>query len=172
MRLILPVSLLFCTLLSTAQEHPPTIVFSGYIFSEDSVPAENVHVINYRDTKIVMTDSTGHFTIFAEEGDSLMINHISLQAKVIYANGRKATANRFYVPYRAYQLRSVATHHFARDYHHFEQNIKKLNSDLQKLGYIPPEYKGNDNNPYNPDKENLGLTISLGEIIRLFKRKK
>jgi hypothetical protein len=172
MRLLLLCFLLVCMLIVAGQEVPETIVFTGYIFTEDSVPAENAHLINYRDTKIVATDSTGRFTIFVQEGDSLMINHISLQARVIHANKLKPGANKIYVGYRTYQLDAVATRGFERDYHNFEQNMKKLNRELQNLGYGKAQTaRGNYDNPYNPQKTNPGLTTTVGELIRLFKKK-
>jgi len=59
--------LFFVTTLIAQNPSDSVIVFSGYILSEDSVPMENAYLINYRDTKIVMTDSTGYFKIFAQK---------------------------------------------------------------------------------------------------------
>ena len=165
--------LLLCSLFSMAQEEPKLMIFSGYIFSTDSVPAENAHLINYRDTKIVATDSTGHFTIFVQEGDSLMINHISLQAQVVHANPNKAQTNKFYIDYRTYIIEPVATRTYTRDFHNFEKNIQRLNKELQQQGFNKIQItRGNDSNPYDPEQQNLGLTTNLGDILGLFKKKK
>jgi|GEM_PF-5081172 len=101
-----------------------------------------------------------------------MVNHMSLQAKVIYANQKRATQNNHYIPYRRYQLNLVGTEPYRRDYQNFNKNIVKLNREIRQVGYLTPKYKGIDTNPYDPNPTNLGLTIGLSDIIQLFKRKK
>ena len=160
-------------MLTIAQAQQDSIlVFSGYIFSEDSVPVENAYLINYRDTKIVATDSTGYFKTFAQYGDSLMINHLSLQPKVIHAEKGRANSNKFYVNFRNYNIRTIATRSYSLDYYHFEQNIKKLYRDLEKLGLRNASaVRRSSGNPYNPDKTNPGVGVNLSELIHLFKKK-
>jgi hypothetical protein len=174
MRLFLTGWLFLLGLMVHAQSTNDSIfVFVGHIFSQDSVPVENAHLINYRNTKIVTTDSTGRFSMFAQRRDSLMINHLSLQPKVIHVKRGKAASNHFYVNYRIYQLPTIASSNYDRDYHHFEQNMKKLYADLERLGLRNPNYvpRRSTENPYNPDKTSLGLTTTLGDVLRLFKQK-
>lgn len=174
MRFFLASYLSLISIFIYAQNTPePILVFNGYIFSQDSIPVENAYLINYRDTKIVTTDSTGRFKIFVQAGDSLMINHISLSPMVIHAKKGKAKNNIFYVDFRDYTLRTVVTRSFDRDYYNFEKNIKKLYRDLEKLGLRNPnQVRRSSANPYNPDGFNPGVTLNLGEIIRLVKKKK
>lgn len=150
------------------------IVFKGYIFTEDSIPIENVYLINYRDTKMVTTDSTGHFSIVVQPGDSLMINHLTLQPRVIHARKGKANSNKFYVQIRNYTFKPIATRTYSLDYLYFKKNVKKIYRDLERLGYRNPNVgldRFSDGNPYDPDRASPGVGISLSDIIRLFKRK-
>ena len=173
MRFFITGWLLFFSILAEAQNPVETFLFSGYIFSEDSVPVENAHLINYRDTKIVTTDSTGRFSIFVQPDDSLMINHLSLQPMVIHANKGKTSSNLFFVGYRIYQLKTVASNNYNIEYHYFEQNIKKLYEDLEREGLRNPLTipRRSYENPYNPDKTSLGVTTTVGDVLRLFKQK-
>ncbi|MGV8134339.1 MAG: hypothetical protein AB2L20_03920 [Mangrovibacterium sp.] len=45
--------ILIASAVAAQDKSDSTFIFSGYIFSEDSVPIENAYLINYRNTKIV-----------------------------------------------------------------------------------------------------------------------
>ncbi|MGV8093448.1 MAG: hypothetical protein AB2L24_16430 [Mangrovibacterium sp.] len=149
-----------------------TFVFSGYIFSEDSVPVENAYLINYRNTKIVATDGTGRFSVSVQKDDSLMINHLSMQPLVIHPKSGKAASNIFYVKYRMYQIQTVSSKGNIEN-QNFEKNMQQIKTDLENLGlqHIKSP-RGSVNNPYNPDKTSEGLTITPDDIFKLFRKKK
>ncbi|MFV0376141.1 MAG: hypothetical protein ACK5JD_02430 [Mangrovibacterium sp.] len=153
-------------------EQPKTILFQGYLLAEDSIPVENAYLINYRSMKVVATDSTGYFRTWAEEGDSLMINHLSLQPKVVFANKRSKNENRFRVDYRIYVIKPVVTNEYALQLKYFEKNMKLMYAQLENLGYQPNVSRSLRMSPYNPDEMDPGLTIRLGDIIGLFKKKR
>lgn len=157
-----------------AQDYTPKkiILFQGYLQANDSVPVENAYLINYRSMKIVTTDSTGYFKTWAEEGDSLMINHLALQPKVIHANNKPKLENRIRVDYRIYAIQPVVTNEYALQMKYFEKNMKLLYAQLENLGYHPNTSKSIRMSPYNPDETDPGLTIRPGDLIRLFKKKR
>mgnify|MGYP000997821240 CR=1 FL=1 len=164
--------ILFTSAVDAQNKSDSTFIFRGYIFSEDSVPVESAHLINYRNTKIVTTNSTGYFSVSVQKGDSLMINHLSMQPLVIHSNKKEAVSNIFYVTYRSYQIQTIFSNYNIEQYY-FEQNIKRIRQSLQQSGlqHIKSP-RGSDNNPYNPDKTSLGLTTTPGDIFKLFKKKK
>ncbi len=124
-------------LVFNAKAQDSSQVFEGYIFEEDSFPVENAYVINYRTQKIVATDSMGYFKTPFEEGDSLMINHISLAPTVIHANGKEAYENLFIIDYKMYTLQTfvLQDEDKSRDMRNFEANISKIYKDLEKEGF-------------------------------------
>lgn len=112
------------------------VPFQGYIFSEDSLPVENAYIINYRNLKINVTDGTGYFSTFLQSGDSLMINHLSLAPKIVYANRNKASDNKFYVPIRLHTLKPVFINEvkYKMEMKHAQKNINNLYQELERLG--------------------------------------
>lgn len=174
MRLFLTSVLLLVTIIAaSAKDKADSIIaFHGYILSEDSVPVENAYLISYQTTKIIMTDSTGFFNTYLHPGDSLMINHLTLKPTVVHANEKKASANKYYVAYRHYQIPEVTTHRYDRDQYYFQKNIKKIYADLERLGLRNPNVNQSGfDNPYNPDLVSPGVGIDLVSLFRLFKRK-
>ncbi|WP_423127355.1 hypothetical protein [Gaoshiqia sp. Z1-71] len=146
------------------------IIFEGYLFSEDSVPVENAYLINYRTLKIVATDSTGYFRTYLQEGDSLMINHLSLSPKIVHATAGKATENTFIVAYRNYMIKPVVTYSLEMKY--FEKNMQLLYTQLANLGLRNTTVIKSYGNPYNPDRINPGLQLNLSDLIRSSRKRK
>lgn len=174
-----PLFVLFMSVISSqvvAQNQEPEpgkpVLFQGYLLAEDSIPVENAYLINYRSMKVVATDSTGYFRTWAEDGDSLMINHLSLQPKVIYANKGTKNENRFRVDYRIYNIKPVVTNEYALQMKYFEKNMKRMYAQLEDLGYHPNIGRSMRLSPYNPDEYDPGLTIRLSDVVGLFKKKR
>lgn len=140
-----------------------SITLEGYIFSEDSVPAENAHLINYRDSKIATTDNKGFFRINVQWGDSLMINHLSLLPKIVYATDLLRGDNHIYVPYRTYILKAISSRNYEKDKKNVEESMKQTKKDIQKQIIVKP-YQRTMDNPYDDDKQNPGITIPLIQI--------
>lgn len=74
---------LFTGLLAQAQEN--RVLISGEI-KNDSVPIENVHIINKNAQKGTITNKQGHFKISVTDKDTLMISDIQFQDKIIIVN--------------------------------------------------------------------------------------
>ncbi|MGD9931446.1 MAG: hypothetical protein AB7U05_15595 [Mangrovibacterium sp.] len=171
-RFFLLISLLLSLPVFTLAQAPELFAFEGYLFSEDSVPVENAYLINYRTLKIVATDSTGYFKTLVQQGDSLMINHLTLSPKVIHAHPGKAKNNLIHVPFRTYLIKPVVAMDYTIQMKHFEKNMTLLRQQLAKLGYHAPVRTNAYDNPYNPDAVNPGVSLNLSELIRLIKKKK
>ncbi len=127
---------LYCMTLFAQDTNKDIILFQGYILAEDSLPVENAYLINYRNLKINATDSTGYFSTFLQEGDSLMINHLSLKPKVIHANKNKATDNKIYIPIRMHMIKLVSVNElrFQREMKYAQNNINNLYKELERRG--------------------------------------
>ena len=172
-----PLSLiLFCitSLQLFAQEElkKKTVVFEGYLMLEDTIPVENAYLINYRTLKVVATDSTGFFRTYAEEDDSLMINHLTIAPKVVHANNQPKSENTIRVEFRHYMIEPVISNSYQFQMANFEKNIKLMYAQLQKLGYHSNISKSIRINPYDPDELDPGLTVRLNDLFRFLKKKR
>jgi len=168
--------LIFCfstlNLFAQKENKPNLVEFEGYLLIEDSIPVENAFLINYRTMKIVATDSTGYFKTYAAAGDSLMINHLSLDPKVIHVPAIPPQKQKIRVEYRTYMIQPVVSNFYRYQMNNFEKNMKKMYAELSALGYHPNRSKSVRLNPYNPDETDPGLTISLSDLFGLFKKRK
>ena len=172
MKALFPLALLFISLQAFSQE-PKKNMFQleGYIFSEDSVPAENAHLINYRTSKIVTTDSKGFFRTSLQQGDSLMVNHVSLTPMIIYTGTKmKNEAIRIYVPYRTYVLKAISSGNYEKEKEHVEESMKQVKRDIESQIIVKPYLRTNEN-PYDNDKLNPGITIPILQIGSKEKKK-
>ena len=174
MKCFLFLIIIFVAQLSRAQKpQENTIVFEGFIFSEDSVPIENAHLINYRTTKIITTDIRGYFKTVLYEGDSLMINHISLAPKVVHANSKKSNENIILASYRTYLLSPISNNDFKREQKFSEQNMKQINKQLGNKTFRDTIPKTMNVNPYNDAKISQGIDFrGLLKLVRKLKKKK
>jgi hypothetical protein len=143
MKISIPIFLFYLSLpLSLFGQNPKEhiIFFRGYVFYEDSVPVRDVHLINYRTLKIIITDSTGYFATYLYEGDSLMINHLSLAPKVVHANAKPAAENKIYMPLRIHMLNMISMNEirYKMEMKYAEKNISILYDELERKGLINP----------------------------------
>ena len=148
-----------------------SITIEGYIFSEDSLPAGNAYLINYHSSKISVADKDGYFKISAQEGDSLMINHISLYPKVVYADSIYAGANKIYVPYRTYILKAIASRNYEKEMENMKETMQQTKREINNMQVLNPSHFESEGNPYNPDKPNPGLTIPILQLGKKNKKK-
>jgi hypothetical protein len=89
---------------------------------------------------MITTDSTGYFATYLYEGDSLMINHLSLVPKVIHANAKPAAENKFYVPLRTRMLNEISMNEvrYKMEMKYAEKNINILYAELERKGLRNP----------------------------------
>ena len=153
-----------------SQTKEDSFVFSGYIFSEDSVPFENVHLINYRNLKIVTTNSNGFFKIHVQKGDSLKTNHISLEPIIVHVNRNRATQNKYYTGFKAYMISPVTSNEYKREYENLSKNMQNISISIIKDIDTQPTQIDSMGNVYNRDRVSAGL--DLRGIFKLFKKKR
>ena len=134
-------------------------LFEGYIFTEDSIPLENAHLINYRTTKIVTTNRLGFFRTSVFEGDSLKINHLSMSPVTIYAKKQAEGQNRYYLPYRTYLINPMSMPTYQKEYEHSENNAEQIREEAEDQLLIDPNMRSGKDNPYDDDEVNPGITI-------------
>ncbi|MGE4586909.1 MAG: hypothetical protein AB7D05_06160 [Mangrovibacterium sp.] len=163
MKNILLFVLLLATGVATAQE-ARQMVLEGYVFTEDSLPAENAHLINYRTSRIVTTNGKGFFRTNIRKGDSLMINHLSLSPKVLHTGELfPGQAVIIYVPYRTYILKAISSGNYEKEQKNVQESMKQVKKDIEKQIIVKP-YQQTLENPYDNDKENPGITIPIIQL--------
>lgn len=153
-----------------------TIIFEGYLFSEDSIPMENAHIINYRTAGIVVSSKTGYFRFEVEEGDSLMINHISLTPTVIHANDNYKEENNYYIPYKLYTISvclAERSDHKA-EMANFNNNIAKVYKSLEREGFKHTDPHSQGQLPVNMGMgNNVSLNLlTIKDLIKQGRRNK
>lgn len=81
--LLILVMLLFFSLVHAQDDS--SFVFQGQLLDENSLPIENVSLINYRNLEFFRTDKNGRFHGDVLPGDSLMTYHISYEPLIVKA---------------------------------------------------------------------------------------
>ena len=159
--LLLP--FLFISLISAAQNQQPkeNVILQGYVFTEDSVPVENAFLINYRTSRIITTDHKGYFKSFVAQGDSLMINHVSLAPKVLYVISSNPGLEKVYVPYRTYILKAISTGNYEKERQNVEESMKEVKKEINQQILIKQTQRTSNVNPYDNDEKNPGITIPI-----------
>lgn len=156
--------LLFYSVLAFSQDlQKKDMVLEGHIFSEDSLPAENAHLINYRTSRIVTTDSDGYFRTVLQPGDSLMVNHVSLTPHIIYTRPGIKGLVKLYIPYRTYVLKAISSGNYEKEKKNVAESMKQVKKDIDNQIIIKPYHRTNEN-PYDNDKINPGVTIPLLQL--------
>lgn len=134
----------------------------------------HAHLINYRDLKIVTTDTVGHFQMYAHPGDSIMINHLSLQPQIIHVPNRNTKDTIIYVSYRLNLIGTVfSSGQEELKMKYFENNKKAIGLTLQLTDLTPNISRTMRVSPYNPDEPDPGLNFPVFELIsRWIKKRK
>jgi hypothetical protein len=126
---------------------------------------------------MITTDSTGYFAAYLYEGDSLMINHLSLVPKVIHANAKPAAENKFYVPLRTRMLNEISMNEvrYKMEMKYAEKNINILYAELARKGLRNPA-KINTSGSMAPFRMMPGrmssLSVNVLDLVHLIKENK
>jgi hypothetical protein len=155
-----------------AQSNDSTFIFSGYVLDTDSLPVENAYLINYRTVRGFATNKNGRFTVRAQMGDSIKINHLSYTQQVIHANQLPDSCNVFILIFRPYTIEPVAIKYRNIEMENFQRNMNLIYVQMRLSPKNPRYNRGTDINPYAPDANSPGFGIDLGELIHLFQKKR
>lgn len=136
-----------------------TFTYDGYILSQDSLPLEGAFLINYRNSKIVASDHSGYFKMVVEEGDSLMINHVSMSPVVVKVVPTYIQKARIYVSYRTYTINPITTYDEKKQLDNLNQSVEQLNKNLKEQILVDPTKRTGNDNTYNENVTNPGATI-------------
>ncbi|MGE4586466.1 MAG: hypothetical protein AB7D05_03905 [Mangrovibacterium sp.] len=173
--LFLPVFFLSVYGLTAQDAESELVAFRGYIFSEDSLPVENAHLINYRTLKIIVTDSAGYFNTYLQDGDSLMVNHLSLEPKILHAKPGRAGENRIYVAYRTHLINLVSVNEarYKMEMNYAKKNIDLLYQSLTKLGLRNADRIAayDQSMPFRimPGARMSGVSVNALDLVRLIR---
>jgi len=163
--------LIIYALIIRAQPSDILIVFSGYLLDEDSIPIENAFLVNYRTIRCYSTNEKGYFKIWLLKGDSLMINHLSFERKVIKANNSNPNLNCYLLKFSPFEMKTVAIKYRDFEMENFRRNMKQINNEIRK--HTPNYQVETDRNKYAPPSAATQFVgLNLFEIIRYVKNKK
>jgi hypothetical protein len=162
---------LFLSLIVKAQPPDSLIIFSGYILDEDSLPIENAHLISFRTMKSYSTDQKGFFRIRLSIGDSLLINHISYDRKIVKANNKPPKLNSFYLKFSPYEMNSISINSRDIEMNNLEQNMKSISIQMEEK---TPSYNFNSGrNIYAPPSASDHYAgINIFELMSYIKNRK
>ena len=138
---------------------PKAFVFDGYVLSQDSLPLEGAFLINYRNSKIVATDHSGYFKMLVEEGDSVMVNHVSMAPKVINTYPTYLNKAHIIISYRTYMINPISSYDEKKERSNLEESMEQLNKDIKEQILIDPSKRTGNDNSYDENVQNPGATI-------------
>jgi hypothetical protein len=162
--------LMVLTLFAKAQPTDSLIFFSGYILDEDSLPIENALLINFRTIHSCSTNGKGFFKIWLIKGDSLMLNHISYERRIVKANDKPSQSNCYYLKFSPYEMKTIAVNYRNFEMENFRRNMKLINEQMRKE---LPFYRNNsDQNGYAPPPKTQFASFNFSELYRYLKTEK
>jgi hypothetical protein len=146
--------ILACTFAVFCQLPDSLIVFSGQLFSPDSIPAENVYLISYTNLRAYATDKNGNFTISASLSDSFKVHHVSYESIILKP---KTSKQLICLAYRENALAEVTIKHIDRDLQNMNHNMELIKLQLTKEYYYYAKPSGAVVNAYAPPKAPTGF---------------
>jgi hypothetical protein len=155
----------FTVVVTRSQPHDHYLFFSGYIFDEDSIPIENAVLINFRTLKSDVTNKEGFFQLFVDECDSLLINHISYERRIVKANSFPANDNKYYLALSSYELRTVSINY--REIMNLQNTMNEMKRQMKEN---TPVYRtGTEYNSYAPEQPGRVAGINIVELYNWIK---
>jgi len=153
-----------------AQPSDSLILFTGYVLDEDSVPVENALLVNYRTLKPKLTNEKGFFKMWVLKGDSLLINHISYERKIVKANNLASGLNKYCIIFSPYEIKTVNIKYRDIEMENFHKNMKLIVAEMR--GNTPYYRTGTEYNSYAPPPKGQVAGINLVELYHIIKTSK
>jgi len=158
MRIVFLILFLFpITFLVQAQEVEGEITSSA-----DSQPIEGVHILNRTSHKMAISDEYGHFSIIANQGDTLVVSNINFNSKQFIFNEEKflkITLNPAVI-----QLEEVRVSNMPETEADFRNKIIDM-GEVEDDSFVPFGMKPNKPMGKVPKNYDLNYTNSLGYAI-------
>ncbi len=145
---------------SWSQEKP--IIISGQVFV-DSIPLNDVHIINKALEVGTITDDNGFFEIPVKKGDILIISHVSLNVKEHTITKENITTKKlkFSLDNKSYMLSEVVIGK-TKGIFHIDKDIMPHNAPIVNAKTLNLPYA----NSKLPKKENL-VSLKSGAAVNL-----
>jgi hypothetical protein len=159
------------TLIAKAQPSDSLIIFSGYILDTDSLPIENALLVNYRTIHGNTTNEKGFFKICLQKGDSLMINHLSYERRIIKANDKPSMSNCYFLKFSPYEMKTIEVSYRNIEMENFRRNMKLINYQMRMN--TPHYHTHTEWNAYAPPAAvNQFVGINLFDLFHYVKSQK
>jgi hypothetical protein len=123
-----------------AQNDSVKYIFTGQILGPDSIPVDNVYLVNYRNVRGYATNEEGRFRIPVLPGDSLKTAHISFKSIIIKVSPPGSIPIIFlsfedHLLFRSGITRKRDLKREEFELNNFYRNWNKLLSQMQSQGY-------------------------------------
>ena len=104
--------------------------FKGKLINEFGKPVSDAYIINYRNYHGVTSKADGSFGIYTQEGDSMVVSHISYERKIIHASHSDSTIVLNIAPF---ELSPIIIQNRDIEMVYFEKNMKRMRKQLKKM---------------------------------------
>lgn len=111
-------------------EEKKTKRFTGILIDESGNPVPDAYVINYRNYHGVTSRKNGRFSISVEEGDSVVISHISFERKVLHVVD---SVQNYTLNFASFEISPVIIQDQTLKMKYFEKNMERIRKDIQKM---------------------------------------
>jgi len=129
-------------------------MLKGRILGPDATPVENAYIINYRDLSVFSSRADGRFNIWAQPGDSLLINHISFLRKKIYAD----SVRKYPGIYLEYDTVMIGQVNIGPDPEKLKKYVEETEKSIRNADIIVFKRM-------NPDANQVSSTITENNIV-------
>lgn len=145
--------------------------FKGVILDKDSLPIENAYITSFKTNRKFATDENGRFDVLILKDDSLKIEHISYNTKVIHPMEFDSITSIF-MNERINAISAVNVNHENEDTKIMKQNVNGWLDEVRNQYYYTCPV-GPTTNPYAPKlTQNSEASINILEVIKWIKWKK
>jgi hypothetical protein len=153
-----------------AQQPDSLIIFSGYILDDDSIPIENALLVNFRTVHGFYTNKKGYFKTWIQKGDSLMINHLSYERRIIKTNKKPSKSNCYFLKFSPYEMKTIEVNNRNFEMENFHRNMELIFIQMRKT--IPIYQNNSDQNAYAPPQKTQFASFNFSELFRYLKTEK
>lgn len=104
--------------------------FKGKLVNELGKPVSDAYIINYRNYHGVTSKSDGSFGIYTQEGDSMVVSHISYKRQIIHAADTDST---FVLTIAPFEISPIIIQNRDIQMEYFKKNMKRMKLQLNRM---------------------------------------